>query len=265
MNRNIKRKKHMTGLITALLGLLSAPLLLTPAYASIIDGSELNISGDGVVGATFLNWLCNQPGDATCPVANNGDFAVASSTGTFAQYNGTFGLTMDINNAAQPLNAPLSLPNFITFDLNNDETIELSFIPLGTDTVSSDCVGLTHCTPQNAALITATNPLGLSSFNLDENSVGTAATFALLGTLNDSSGDTATITGIYTAQFAGLTPAEVLAMLGQPGITSTYSADLVVSDVPEPIAVALVGAGLIGISLIAVRERKRKLWIFGRD
>src|ERR1700675_2916875 len=85
----------------------------TPAYGSIIDGSQLHISGDADVGANFLNWLCDLPGDTTCPVMNHGDFAVTSSTGTFAQYNSSFGLIANINDASQPLNTVFSDPGFM--------------------------------------------------------------------------------------------------------------------------------------------------------
>jgi len=43
-----------------------------------------------------------------------GDFAVANSTGSFAQYNNSFGLIKSINNFTQPLNTPISLPNSTT-------------------------------------------------------------------------------------------------------------------------------------------------------
>lgn len=241
-----------------LLGLSCGAALIVPSYGGpIINGSQLNISGDAVVGAAFLNWQCDQPGDAACsPVpAGKGDFSVGTSSGTFAQYDSTFGLALDINNAAQPLNTPLALMNFITFDLNNNETIELTFIPLGTDTVSADCSGLTHCTPQNNALITPANPGGLSAFNLDENGNGTAASFGIDGTLFDIGGGTAQISGIYTAQFANMTPAQVLALLGPGGISSTYSANLILTVTPEPATIALLGAGLFGLGLIRRRQK----------
>lgn len=237
------------------LGITCAMMPLTLCYGSIVNNSQLNISGDGIVGAAFLNWICDQPGDTACPVLNAGDFAVVSSTGSFAQYNGTFGISADINNASEPLGGVLALPNFMTFDLNNNETIELTLIPLGTDTVSADCASLSHCTPTNAALITPSDPLGLSAFNLDQNSAGTAATFGVVGTVFDISGDTGSITGVFTAQFAGLTPAEVLEMLGSGGIASTYSANMAVTATAEPAAMGFVGFGLLGMAGFYRRAR----------
>src|SRR5262245_24997780 len=122
----------------AFVGVACILAFLTPARSdgALISGSTLNINGDGTVGATFLNFNCDAPGGpASCP-ALSGDFGVVSSTGTFAQYNGTFGFEHNLTNAAQPLNTTFSLPNFITFVLNANESIELTFIPVGTDTPS---------------------------------------------------------------------------------------------------------------------------------
>jgi hypothetical protein len=232
----------------------------TVARASLIDGSVLHIAGDFVIGATTFTWQCNQPGDAACtsPPAGAGDFAVSASTGSFAEYNTTFGLIKDFNNATQPLNTLFSLPNFMTFDLNNDLTIELTFIPLGNDTPSSDCAGLSHCTPQNGLLSTPANPGGLSAFNLDSDSTGTALTFGVLGIVHQAGGATADLSGIYTADFSGENPQQALA-LAESGSNSTYSANLSLTltqtSAPEPTSIFLSGIGLVGLGLVSRARR----------
>nr|AEQ20316.1 hypothetical protein [uncultured bacterium CSLG10] len=241
-----------------LLGLMVGLALLIPARSdgALIDGSQLNIAGDGTVGATFLNWNCNAPLGPACP-GGTGNFAVDSSTGSFSQYNNGFGFIKNLNDTSQPLNSLFSLPSFITFALNNNEVINLSFIPLGNDTPSANCSGVNHCTPILGALVTAANPQGLSSFNLDYNGSGTAASFGIKGTIQDIGGSSAPITGTYTAQFNNETPAQVLGLFagaGANGLNSTYSAQLSFTLVPEPMSLSLMGLGLVGLGLLGRRR-----------
>jgi hypothetical protein len=242
--------------------------LLMPiySYGALITGSTLNFGGNFNVGATFLNWNCVEPGDTKCaptPPVGAGDFAVAPSTLTFAQYNGTFGLITDLNNTAQPLNTPISLPNFMTFDLNNNETITLTFIPLGTNPQSPTCAGLPDCTPsQIPGLINpVTNPTGASAFNLDGNATGTAAAFSVEGTITDTTtNQTGTVTGIFTSQLDGVNPQGALAAFaaaGPSGLALDYSGQLIINTVvPEPVTLALTGAVLLGLGLFRKRRRR---------
>ena len=236
---------------------LLAPI---PSFAGFITGSVLNVSGAGIVGATFVNWQCSQPLDPACvvPPAGKGDFSVANSTGSFAVYNGTFGLISNINNGAQPLNTPFSLPNFMTFSLNNTVSIELTFIPLGNDTLSTDCAGLAHCTPTNSALITAANPGGVSAFNLDQNLSGTNAVFGIKGIVHNTvDGSVADLAGTFSTNFTGQNPQQALAA-ALAGSSKTYSSNLVLTvmaTTPEPSTIGLAGLGLLCLGLF---KRRRK-------
>jgi hypothetical protein len=168
-------------------------------------------------------------------------------------------LIKSFNNAAQPLNTLFSLPNFITFELNNQITIELTFIPLGNDPVSANCAGLLHCTPQNNALITPTNPQGLSAFNLDQNVIGTVAVFGVLGIVHGIDGSTGNLAGIFSTTFTGLNPQQALAA-ELAGIAQTYQSNLsltVVSQVPEPATAVLSVMGLLGIAFIGCKKSKK--------
>jgi len=250
------KRFHISILMFACAAVALAPI----AHAGLIDGSQLHISGDAQVGAISLTWQCNQPNDTACttPPAGEGDFSVSASTGSFAQYNSTFGLIADINNAAQPLNQFFSLPNFMTFDLNSDISIELTFIPLGNDIVSATCAGVAHCTPQNNLLITPANPQGLSAFNLDANLSGTAASFGVIGVVHEAGGQTAALSGIVSAEFVGDTPQQVL-VLAEGGSNSTYSSNLslTLTVTPEPATMLLTGSGLLVLGMIGRRVRIR--------
>ena len=244
--------------------LLGTLVLLLPALSLATPINQFSITGDATIGATFLNWLCDQSSDSPCP-GTAGDFLITSpSTGSFVQYlsnavPNSYGKIQDLSNASQPLNALFSDPLWITFNLNSNINLELTFIPLGTNTPSVDCVGLTHCTPTNAAWVTANDPIGLSAFNLDASSIGTALSFGVIGTVHDTTHtSTAPFVGIFTAQFAGENPQQVLAGLGS-GLTSSYSANFVVetapATVPEPTTISFLSIGLMGMSLIGLRRR----------
>jgi hypothetical protein len=244
--------------------LLGTLVLLLPALSHATPIGQFSIAGDATIGATFLNWLCDQSSDSPCP-GTAGDFLITSpSTGSFVQYLGnavpnSYGKIQDLSNASQPLNTLFSDPLWITFNLNSNINLELTFIALGTNPISVNCAGLSHCTPTNAALITPSDPGGVSAFNLDQNSFGTALSFGLSGIVHDTTNaSTAPFVGIFTAQFASENPQQVLASLSS-GLTSSYSANLVIdaapATVPEPTTISFLSIGLMGMSLIGRRRR----------
>ena len=231
--------------------------------------SMLQFGGTQTQGSTFTNFACNLPGDTGCTTAapGKGDFSVSSSTGVFAQYNGTFGLIESTNNAQQPLNTAFSLPGFLTFDLNHNSTIELTFLTLGTDTSSTTCASLNHCTPQNNLLITPSDPQGLSGLSLDQMVGGTTATYQVFGIIHQSDGTTDPINGNFTLQFAGQNPQQALASF-YSGNTVTYQANLESTlspnaVTPEPSSVVLTGLGFVGLAgILVIRNGRARSWRF---
>jgi len=261
---NSVRKAWFALPILAALTLLPGPSM---AGTLLSSGSSLIFTGDATVGAISLSWLCNAPlGPSTCP-AGTGDFGVASSTGTFAPYNGGFGFIANISEAAQPIqNMPFTpLPDFITFVLNTNINLTLTELPEGTDTPSANCVGVNHCTPTNAAYVNANNPDGLSAFNLDYDPTTNTTTvgFSFLGIVNDTvPGDNPNM-GSYIGSFSepivGENPAQVLAVIADGGtITQGYGEDgtLTITATPEPMSLSLMGVGLLGLGFARRRRAK---------
>jgi hypothetical protein len=231
---------------------LFAALAIGCAQASPIVGSVLNIDGAANVGNVFTNFTCSQPGDTLCNSAAGGDFLVVSSTGVFAQYNGTVGQIDKLPDSP----GAVSLSNFITFNLNSNVALGLTQILAGTDAASSTCAGLTNCTPTFASLVSASNPLGLSAINLNQSGAGTTLTVDVQGVVF-SSGSQAPLNGIFTSQIANDNPQQALAaLLGAhlDGLPLTFSAQMT-AVAPEPVTFGLAGAGLLTLGLI---RRRRK-------
>jgi hypothetical protein len=231
-------------------------VLPTTSQAGLVAGNnQLVINGSAIDGANFLNFQCNQAGDplASLCLTSYGDFAVNSSVGSFVQYNGLFGQILDINNTNAPLGSTFTLPNFIVFDqvgspTTGNITLTLTSIPFGTDTQSTSCDGLLHCTPTNPGLVTVSNLGGVSPFDLDAVANGTIASLNVNGLVTDAQGDTADFIGTFSSTFTGFTPAQVLATLGPDGTPSdTFAATFSLSEVPEPTTLSLVGIMLLGL------------------
>jgi len=256
-------------------------VLLIPAtsQATPLSG-QLAINGDASVGATFLNFLCDQmvTGSTPCP-AGSGNFIAGgplAQKGDFIPYANDAGFIKNLNNSVQPLNSMFLLSNFITFSptgivANPDIALDLTFIGLGTDT-PAQCGAPANpnqqpaqvCTPQVPSLVTAANPNGLSAFNLANTTTGSTASFTVSGNARRiSTGEITPFNGNFTAVFTstqGTTDGSYQALLSQFStggtVTAPYSATFKANLVPEPGTTVLMLGGLL---LLAggVRLRRR--------
>jgi len=223
-------------------------LLMPNSYGASVLGSALSLSGN-FRGATFLNWKCVQPGDAACvPTVGK----VSQSTATFVQYTG---FIEDLNNTAEPLNA-----NFTMF-VNTNETIVLALIPAA-KAASTTCAGQTDCTPPVLGPVTPiTNPMGVSAFNPDQSVTGAAAAVAIEGTTTDNTSTaTGTVTGMSASQPVGPSLEEALNQIktaGASGLVMDSVPPAAISVAPEPVTLALTGAGLLGLGLLRGRWWRR--------
>lgn len=260
--------------------LLLAP---SPSYAAPISGN-LAIAGDAQVGATFLNFLCDIVAGQPCP-SGYGDFLTsgpAALSGSFVPYAGDTGFIHSLNQTLQPLNENFNLSNFLEFNPmgtvpSPDIAFDLQFIFLGTSG-QAQCAAPPNpsqtpaqtCTPIVPALMSMSNPLGLSPFNLANTPTGSTASFVVSGTARRiSTGETSKFTGTFSATFTsdpGTTDASYQALLAQfmsgGTITSSYSATFRATvtplAVPEPATAGLVFGGLMLAGLARFRGRFRR-------
>jgi hypothetical protein len=163
------------------------------------------------------------------------------------------------------------LSNFLVFSnspgnpvLPPDIALDLRFIFLGVNPqapcTAAPAVGQT-CTPAFAGLVTAANPLGLSAFNLQNTQTGSTASFSVSGTARRiSTGEVSNFSGVYTAQFAGMSYQQLLNTLATGGSVNnaSYSATFMSTVIPEPETTALVLGGLLLVVGGSFRRFRRK-------
>ena len=239
--------------------ILSAGLLTLAtagsASADAITG-QMNITGSATVSATSIDWVF---GAHISP--SSGD----AGLGTFDLVSPGAGYFTDIWKPVSGVNTGLveDLPggggaNFLSdFETPTAQYDDLSFtltsvgsfaVPIctGAELIGQSCIAFAG-----------------SPFLLTRTAAGTGVEFDVFGFFVDptfgDNGSGNTAKGIYTANIVGLTPGQVAALIntGQ-SIGSSYSAQFTATPtaIPEPISLALLGSGLLGVGLRARRRNR---------
>jgi hypothetical protein len=214
----------MRGLRRFLLGALAIALLSGGAAPSgAVPSGEFNVVGTLELSTTGVEWLLAGQGLVSLP-----------SSGSFVGLQGTAATLTDLTFASPPPGV------FLSFAAA--PTLSLSVLSVPGGVFSSAACGAAPaagqtCTPTGS-------PLSFVNFNAGGR-LSSLVSFVVEGTATDASGS-APITGIFTAQFAGLSYQSVLAALATGSIVAGYSAAFEV--VPEPGTLALVGAALAALA-----------------
>lgn len=234
-------RKFGLKLVAWSLAVLVVAVLAPAASASVVGYlSVADCSGGGViVSATLIDWQIGSP-QACFQVGINTDVtSVGDGTLTAAAPDGT------INDLPSllPQNGDAGFMTFGNFKF--DLALVGGFGPGST----TDCA-------VNPGLNNSCSISGTSPFLLTQTSTGTSVTLLAHGTIFDI-GDSATTYwgGSFTTQITGQLPAAIETTINGGGhISSSFSGEFDIGA-PEPVSMALIGGGLIGLA--AIKRRKR--------
>lgn len=222
-------------LVLGLLGVMSVPLT---ASASLIEG-QLNFTGAANISFGDIAFEGN---DWT---ANSG----ASQVGGFVPLGGTTGGIVDIT-AADPVGAPIDIPDFITFNAAPNISFTLTYLYAGIE-------GAAGCSDSPPAAGQVCTP-PLSPVNLANTSATSAfGSVDVAGFEIDTDTDeTVPVVGTFSTPFSNLNFQQILAIIGNaPGggtVTTSFSAQFTTTPSPEPGTwiQLMIGAGALGLGLV---------------
>jgi hypothetical protein len=236
--------------------ILVSTLTLAAAFATNLPAKALSgsFTFDGSVTAT-LNTITWQSNGGTADKANFG------STALTGDFSGLAGQILTIDNldraSGEPVGTPFAGKQFVLFDTAPSLGIlDITFIALGVFP-STDCHNPVRLPGQVCSLSTADVPGG-SPFNFTNTASdgvhvdGSTVSFSFAGVTLDGQSKWS---GVWTAQFNEAYQ-DIFTMFASGPITNSYSASVVVTPIPEPDTMILLGAGLLVVSLGVRRLRK---------
>jgi hypothetical protein len=227
-------------------------IFLPVASASVIGHLVVGICGNGgvIVNATAIDWLpgspaaCLQLGSGTnITSVGDGSITGASPTGTINDLNFTV-----------PGAGTAGFMSFIDSGAGVDLLFNLA--PVGGFGPGSSVTCAVNPGLNNSCSVPG-SPFILTQTVSNTGVVGTSVTLDAHGTIFDmGDGTTSFWSGSFTTQINGEAPAAIQTTISGGGsIQSSFSGEFDVTNVPEPISMALIGGGLIALACMRRRQR----------
>jgi hypothetical protein len=236
----------------------------TPSGAYSVEfSSPLGTFGIGAAASISMNGIDFQSAPLVGSLAAGTFLVETGSAGSFTSLVSGTGNALDIAFASQPPNAAFLDQSFLTFPSDPDIAFDLTRLYLGGAPLAcgvAPAIGQT-CTPTFAGLVSASDPIGIAPFSLENlPGGGSLASFSVAGLMRRiSTGETSPYTGVFTTQFDEPFQSLLATMATGGGVTGTYSATLVTpatgTAVPEPATLLLLGPAVI--TLYARRKQSR--------
>ena len=222
-------------------------LIGTAAASPVGTLNIANCPGGGVtVTATSITWSPAGTTTGTGCVATGLGTNVAFSGGTLVA--GTIGNIKDL--VAGP---PMSVDQFMVFPAMGPIDLDFVLNGFGAGSSNTNCAGATSV--GSSCSVVAGSPFVLTYLGLIAGKPTTTISLSAFGDVIDTSGSSGWSGGFSTQ--INLTPGAIQSAFATAGsIQSTQSAQFILTAVPEPITVLLIGAGLV---LLALVRRPRHL------